>query len=120
MRQRQIQGQREVLAPQEACRTCGVRSYWEWPNALEVGGRSRTTYVQKSQHAHMYNQQRKGDVTLGLFSGGESYIKAVEAADYIYVPVDLQTLETSEEQMLISSDVPDGIIETVHTHILLK
>ena len=48
----------------------------------------------------MCNQQRKGDVVLDLFSGGESYRKAVEAAGYIYVPVCLQILERSEDQML--------------------
>ena len=31
-------------------------------------------------------------VVLDLFSGGESYRKAVEAAGYTYVPVDLKTM----------------------------
>ena len=39
------------------------------------------------------------DVVLDLFSGGESYRAAVEAAGLTYVPVDISTLskETMEE-----------------------
>ena len=50
--------------------------------------------------AQMSTTQHEGDVILDLFSGGESYRKAVEAAGYIYVPIDLKTLERSEEQIL--------------------
>ena len=45
--------------------------------------------------AQMCNKQHKGDVILGLPSGGESYRKAVGAAGCTYVPVGLQTLEGS-------------------------
>lgn len=50
--------------------------------------------------AQMCSTDHKGDVILDLFSGGESYRKAVEAAGCIYVPIDLKTLERSEEQIL--------------------
>ena len=42
------------------------------------------------------------DVVLDLFSGGESYRAAVEAAGYIYVPVDIATVskETPKELLV--------------------
>ena len=50
--------------------------------------------------SQMCSTDHKGDVILDLFSGGGSYRKAVEAAGCIYVPIDLKTLERSEEQIL--------------------
>ena len=45
------------------------------------------------------------DVVLDLFSGGESYRKSVEAAGYIYVPIDLKTLSKDDGtlELLLSS-----------------
>ena len=54
--------------------------------------------------AQMSGKGHTGDVILDLFSGGESYRKAVEAAGYIYVPVDLQTLVRTEEQMQLDAN----------------
>jgi hypothetical protein len=50
--------------------------------------------------AQMSTTQHEEDVILDLFSGGESHRKAVKAAGYIYVPIDLTTLERSEEHIL--------------------
>ena len=35
---------------------------------------------------------------LDLFSGGESYRKAVEAASLTYIAIDLKTMERTDEQ----------------------
>ena len=43
-------------------------------------------------------QGGEGDVILDLFSGGESYRKAVEAAGFTYIAIDLKTLERTDEQ----------------------
>lgn len=36
------------------------------------------------------------DVVLDLFSGDESYRRAVEAARYIYIPVDIKTVSKDD------------------------
>ena len=38
------------------------------------------------------------DVIIDFFSGGESYRRAVEAAGYLYIPVDLITMEAREQK----------------------
>ena len=38
------------------------------------------------------------DVIIDFFSGGESYRRAVEAAGYLYIPVDLITMEVREQK----------------------
>jgi len=43
-------------------------------------------------------QEGEGDVILDLFSGGESYRKAVEAAGLTYIAIDLKTMERTDEQ----------------------
>ena len=45
------------------------------------------------------------DVVLDLFSRGESYRKVIEAAGYIYIPIDLKTLSKDDGtwELLLSS-----------------
>ena len=43
-----------------------------------------------------FGQVKGKDVVLDLFSGGESYRRAVEAAAYVYVPIDLKTLSKDD------------------------
>ena len=48
--------------------------------------------------AELKKKAHQGDVIIDLFSGGESYRKAVEEAGFVYVPVDLKTMLRSLEQ----------------------
>ena len=48
--------------------------------------------------AALKEKEHQGDVIIDLFSGGESYRKAVEDAGFVYVPVDLKTMLRSMEQ----------------------